>query len=427
MSCPSNVLQFTPAANADRELLRAALSQVREGHALPQVLYRDPAVFRLDMRHFVLAHWHCVGHASELPAAGDWLTAEIGGESVIVVRGADGEIRGLLNVCRHRGSRVCQAPSGHAPGGVLVCPYHAWAYDTTGALQRARSTEPDFPKELYGLRRVAVRVAEGLIFASFADTPLGFDHVEEAFAKSLRVYGWSRAKVAARRLYQIDANWKLVEENYQECYHCGPSHREYSKRHVFARPAAQREEADARMCARDQALGLALDDFDAFARDASPGQESADCSRSALVEGFRSGSRDGGLVAPLMGDFRGRDADGGFSFVDVGPTSNFVAYPDYGLVYRTIPQAPDRTAFELTWLVDQDAVEGRDYQLDDLLWMWHGTSLEDKQIIEMNQAGVNSAWFEPGPYTPMESDARRYIDWYLAEMRAAAKDGGRPA
>ena len=172
------------------------------------------------------------------------------------------------------------------------------------------------------------------------------------------------------------------------------------------------------MHARDAELGIGLADIDHFAQDAAPGQESADCSRSALVAGFATGSRTGSAVAPLMGDFKGRDFDGGFSFLDVGPTSNFVAYPDYGLIYRTIPLAVDRTAYELIWLVDADAIEGRDYLVEEVMWLWDHTSIEDKKIIELNQAGVNSMFFEPGPYTAMESDTARYVDWYVATMQA---------
>jgi Rieske 2Fe-2S family protein len=101
----------------------------------------------------------------------------------------------------------------------------------------------------------------------------------------------------------------------------------------------------------------------------------------------------------------------------VGPTSNFIAYPDYGLIYRTIPQTVDTTGFELIWLVDGDAQEGKDYEVENLIWMWDYTSLEDKKIVEYNQAGVNSAFFEPGPYTPMEEDGARYLDWYIDTMR----------
>jgi Rieske 2Fe-2S family protein len=218
-------------------------------------------------------------------------------------------------------------------------------------------------------------------------------------------------------MFMINANWKVVSENYQECYHCGPAHQEYARRHVFARPQAQREGPDQAMHERDAAMGIPLEDVDCFAADAEAGQESADCCRSAMIDGFSTGSRDGKPVAPLMGDFKGKAFDGGFSFLDVGPTSNFVAYPDYGLIYRTIPLTVDKTAFELIWLVDRDAVEGRDYQSEELSWMWDHTSVEDKKIIELNQAGVNSAFFEPGPYTPMEVDAARWVDWYIKSMR----------
>jgi phenylpropionate dioxygenase-like ring-hydroxylating dioxygenase large terminal subunit len=401
------------------DALHAAMADYRPGHALPRAFYKDPAIFPLDMHRFVLAHWHCVGHSSMAPEPNDFFTVDVAGESVIVARGKDGHLRALLNVCRHRGSRVCTESHGRARGGVFICPYHAWTYDCSGALQTARLAPPDFHKEEHGLKQLPLRVAEGLVFITFAQEPLGFEHVEEVFAASLAHYGWAAAKVAARRMYMIDANWKLVDENYQECYHCGPAHREYSKRHVFARPQEARVDADAVMCERDRELGIALDDIDHFALSARRGQEAADCSRSAMVDGCVTGSEDGRPVAPLMGAFKGKDYDGGFMFVDVGVTTNCVAYPDYGLIYRTVPLTVDKTAFELIWLVDPEAVEGRDYEADKLIWMWDHTSLEDKKIIELNQAGVNSAFFEPGPYTPMEDDAARYIEWYIASMQKA--------
>jgi Rieske 2Fe-2S family protein len=404
-------------ALSGRETLRAALEAARPGHALPRVFYKDPAIFQHDMRHFVMAHWHCVGHASMVPGPGDYFTAQIGGESIIIVRGQDSRIRALLNVCRHRGSRVCTEGQGTARGGTFVCPYHAWTYDCTGRLQSARLSADDFNKADYGLKQVALRVCEGVIFITFAGQPLGFEQVEQSFGRAARIYDWARAKVAARRMYLIDANWKLVLENYHECYHCTPAHREYSRRHVFARPQTQREAAHRAVVERDAALGIALVEADFYASDARPGNESADCGRSALLEGFQTGSRDGRPVAPLMGQFHGKDFDGGFSFLDVGPTSNFVAYPDYGVIYRTIPLTVDRTAFELFWLVDANAVEGKDYQQEELVWIWDQTTLEDKKIVELNQAGVNSAFFEPGPYMPMEHHTERYINWYVESMK----------
>ena len=414
-----NTARDDRVALPDRDTLRSALGAIRPGHALPQIFYKDPGIFRQDMRQFVMAHWHVVGHASMAAAVGDYFTVEVAGESIIIVRGQDDRIRALLNVCRHRGSRVCTEAQGTARGGTFVCPYHAWTYDTQGQLLSARVSAEGFDRADYGLKQVPVRVCEGVIFVTFAQQPLDFEHVEQSFGRTARIYGWADAKVAARKLYLIDANWKLVIENYHECYHCGPAHREYSRRHVFARPQPQREGPDRALFERDAALGIPLGEADFYAKDAAPGKECADCGRSSLFDGFKTGSRDGQPLAPLMGQFRGKDFDGGFSFLDVGPTSNFVAYPDHGVIYRTAPLTVDRTAFELFWLVDRNAVEGKDYRVEDLVWMWDWTSIEDKKIVELNQAGVNSAFFEPGPYTPMEEDTQRYIDWYVDAMKQA--------
>lgn len=413
-------IALNPAPLAGRDALRDALGEFRTGHALPRVFYKDPAIFQWDMRHFVMAHWHCAGHASQIPEPGDFFTVDIAGESIIVVRGHDHQVRALLNVCRHRGSRVCTETHGKARNGAFQCPYHAWTYDCSGELLRARLTPDGFDKSAYGLKQVPLRECQGVLFLSFAQPALDFDQVEASFGHSASIYGWGRSKVGARRTYQIEANWKLVVENYQECYHCGPAHQEYSRRHIFARPQEQRDGPDAAMARRDAELGIALTEIDHYAEAAAPGQECADCCRSALLNGFQTGSRDGKPVAPLMGDFKGKDFDGGFSFLDVGPTSNFVAYPDYGLIYRTIPQTVDRTAFELLWLVDAEAVAGKDYDEEELVWMWDYTSREDKKIIELNQQGVNSAFFEPGPFAPMEADAARYVDWYVGAMRRVA-------
>src|SRR5215470_16930014 len=137
--------------------------------------------------------------------------------------------------------------------------------------------------------------------------------------------------------------------------------------------------------------------------------------RAALGEGAVSGSEDGQPLAPLMGQFS--DYDGGMTFFDVGLTSNFLAYPDHGLIYRFIPNGVQSTDMEVIWLVREDARAGSDYVLERLTWLWKVTSLADKRIIELNQQGVNSRFYEPGPYTPMEQPTRRFVEWILAELQ----------
>jgi len=348
-------------------------------------------------------------------APGDFFTTELCGESLIIVCGQDREIRALQNVCRHRGSRVCTERAGTARGGVFVCPYHAWTYGLDGRLRAARHMPPDFDRSAYDLKAVHARVIEGLIFVSFAETPPGLEHVEAALAGSARVYGWAQARVAHRETYPVNANWKLALENYMECYHCGPAHAEYSRFHLYARPAGLNAEADERVRQRARALGVALEEVDYWGLNARPGQEAADSVRSALADGAVSGSEDGRPLAPLMGQFP--DYDGGVTFFDVGLTSSFLAYPDHGLIYRFIPRNVRSTDMEVIWLVRDDAREGVDYDLERLTWLWKVTSTADKRIIELNQQGINSRSYEPGPYTPMEQHTRRYVEWILAELR----------
>ena len=116
-------------------------------------------------------------------------------------------------------------------------------------------------------------------------------------------------------------------------------------------------------------------------------------------------------------DNRFATVDGGVTFFDVGLTSNFLAYPDHGLIYRFIPNSVQSTDMEVIWLVREDARAGIDYDLERLTWLWKVTSLADKRIIELNQQGVNSRFYEPGPYTPMEQHTRRFVEWILTELQ----------
>jgi len=110
-------------------------------------------------------------------------------------------------------------------------------------------------------------------------------------------------------------------------------------------------------------------------------------------------------------------SDGNSTYFDIGPLSDFLAYPDHGVIYRFIPRAAQHTEMEVLWLVHQDAVEGIDYDVERLTWLWKTTSVEDKKIVEMNQAGVNSRFFEP-VLLDAGNVRGRFVDWYLAEMSA---------
>jgi Rieske 2Fe-2S family protein len=382
------------------------------GHALLQEFYRDPAIFDRDISRIHLGHWLCVGHASRIPNRGDYFVFEVAGESFIIVRAEADEIRALANVCRHRGSHVCYEKEGSSR--VFVCPYHGWSYNLDGSLRSARYSEKGFDKSKFGLKRLHVRVIEGLIFVCCAEKPPGLADAEQTLQVALGHYGWARAKVAHRATYSVDANWKLATENYMECYHCAPAHPEFSRCHASAKPDVETDELRAEVERRGRAMGVNIPQVDHWPWSAEARGEGVSCYRDATIPGNVTGSEDGQPVAPLMGDFT--DYDGGFTYIEVGPASYFLAYPDHGLMYLFIPRAPETTDMEVVWLVDEDAQEDRDYDFRRLTWMWDVTTVADKKIIEHNQQGVNSRFYTPGPYTGMEIQAQRFAEWYLREI-----------
>jgi Rieske 2Fe-2S family protein len=397
--------------------VESLLERQPKGSALLQEFYSHPEIFERDIERIHLRHWLCVGHESRAREPGDWFRFDIASESIIVVRGRDHQLRALVNVCRHRGSRVCYGEAGTTR--MLVCPYHAWAYDLDGRLRSARQMGPNFDVSSLALHEIHLRVLEGLIFVCFAPEPPGLGNVERTLSSSLRHYGWADARIAHRATYSVDANWKLATENYMECYHCAPAHPEFSRHHATEKPDDEVAELRAQAARRAHEMGIEIPVVRDWPVANAPGQEMIDCSHDATYPGSVTGSQDGGPLAPLMGDFT--DYDGGFTYVEVGPASFFLAYPDHGLMYLFIPRAPQKTDMEILWLVRDDARDGDDYHREQLTWMWHVTSIADKQIIDQNQQGVNSRYYAPGPYGPMEAQTRSFVEWYLAQIRPSAR------
>jgi Rieske 2Fe-2S family protein len=383
--------------------IAALAASHRHGYCLEGDFYLREDVFEKDLE-LLLGRWICAGHVSDVADPGDWLTVELGAESAIVVRGDDGVLRALANVCRHRGSRICEGGRGTA--AVLTCPYHAWTYHLDGRLRRAREMPEGFDPGQHGLLPLRLEEIGGLIFISFGDEPPRLDEARQALEPMTGLFGWQTAKVAERRSYGVAANWKLVMENYHECYHCAPAHPEFSVLHALARPDGRRIRP-----VSDQDTGLA--DYEAW--NASPDDlEVARVMRSALARNCVSGSRDGRPVAP---DMRTRQEAGDYCvFAELGFLAAFLAYPDYGTIYRFTPKEPFFTEVEVLWLVRSDAAEGEDYDPEALAWLWDVTSIADKTIIERNQRGVRSRAYRPGPFSLMEPGATAYVERYVGEL-----------
>lgn len=390
----------------------AALPGRRAGHSLEQSFYTDPEIYRADIERVFLRSWLYAGHASRIPRPGDYFLFELGEESLIVIRGQGDQVHALLNVCRHRGSRICLEPEGSARS--LVCPYHQWVYSADGSLLNARLMTDDFDRSAYGLQRAHVRRLEGLIFVCLAEAPPDFDEFERLMTPRLAPHRLAEAKVAATQRYEIAANWKLVEENSRECYHCGAGHPQYTRAVGFAAAigsgelAARNEAVERERRSRLAALGVetetvGFDDGRWF-----------HFRRFFLRDGMVTESMDGKPVAPLMGGI-GDYSSGVFAIVAL-PNLLLEANPDYVMTLRIAPAAPRLTVAEVSWLVQADAREGVDYDLDRLTEFWRLTSEQDWKLCENNQRGVNSRYYRPGPYAPDEGGVEQFVDWYVKRV-----------
>lgn len=383
------------------------------GRSLPRELYLDDAVFAEDLRRIFYRGWLFAGHSCDVPDPGDFLVYEVGAESVLLVRDADGRLRAHFNVCRHRGSRIAVTEQGRAKA--LVCPYHQWVYALDGRLRSARLMGEEFDPTGYGLRPASVRELGGLLFVCMAPEPPPFEPAAQAIAPQLGPHRLDRAKVVARHRYDVNANWKLLVENNRECYHCRGGHPEFCRSNFDLGMNGDPRVDGAYGAILEQqyerwtALGLAP-------REVSfPGGSWYRVARLPLKEGFLTESLDGRLVGPLLGDLP--EPDTGSLRVVTLPNSWVHANCDYAVTTRLTPLAADRTRVDLAFLVRHDAVQGVDFDVARVAEVWRATSEQDWQLCENNHAGIRSIAYEPGPYSAItENSVESFVRWYVTEL-----------
>jgi Rieske 2Fe-2S family protein len=405
---------------SDTQPIRELIAGQKSGWSLEQRFYIDPEVYQLEIDQIVMRNWILAGHESELAEIGDFKVINVANESAIIVRGQDGALRAFANVCRHRGSVVCLEEAGNKRR--FECPYHAWVYDTEGNLVGARNMPADFDKRQYGLNGISIDVIQGLMFVCFSEEAPSLDRAKRDLDEPLRMFGLEDLKVAAVKNYPIAANWKLAVENYQECYHCAPSHAEYAKMHTLMLDDKKMARVQSKMLERMPSCGLKDMELDFIDLDAPAGQQGYGYSRTAMFEGYKTGSRDGEPVAPLLGNLT--DYDGGASDITIGPFSYLLAYSDHVVMYVFTPVDQGNCQCTVYWLVRNDAVEGQDYNRDELVWLWDVTTYADEEIIVNNWRGVNSRFYRPGPFSLMEINENRWVEWLLHELRTAPSDIG---
>jgi phenylpropionate dioxygenase-like ring-hydroxylating dioxygenase large terminal subunit len=404
-------------------LIADLAAHARSGYSLDQRFYCDDEVFAADMREIVMRKWIVAGHVDQVRRKGDYFLFKVGGESIIIVRSDETTINAFYNVCRHRGSVICTEPHGRVAR--LTCPYHAWSYGLDGALLAARLMPVDFAKEENGLHRCHVRVFNGFIFINLSEQePVDFDATFGDLAPYLDFHGFATAKVAYSRSYPTDANWKLVVENFVECYHCAPSHPEFVSMHP---PQALVAFGAGPSSGPAEAVDQYLPTLKAWEeRAASLGRpigtvdDGAESSHLRLLlqrtirEGYESETQDGRPASSLMGK---RVAfDQGRMYLSFSPFTQLVATNDFAVLFRFTPRSTLETDVDLFWLVDGKAT---DVDVERMIWGWDQTTKQDKVITENNQTGILSTRYRPGRYSEHERRVMTFQRWYLGQFGAA--------
>jgi Rieske 2Fe-2S family protein len=408
------------SAHSKATVLAELIARRKAGFSLERDFYLDETIYQLDVERIWRRGWLFAGHTCEIPQPGDYFTFDVDTDPILVIRGDDNQVRGFHNVCRHRGSLICTEASGHASR--LVCPYHQWTYDRGGALIACRGALEDLDKKQFGLQPVHTRELEGLIYISLAEEPPDFAPANEALSALVKPQGLPRAKIARAIDYTVRANWKLVWENNRDCYHCNVNHPQYIRAnfdHYNADDTSPRveKEIDAAVRRSEQkwaSTGLAATHKQTGMTRFPDAENNIwfSANRTPLVESYVSETMDGKQVAPLMGDYR--EADVGTLRIRTLPNFWNHSSCDHAVSTRLLPGGPQLTHVRVLWLVHQDAVEGRDYQLERLLPFWQLTSEQDWEICERQQRGVNSSAYVPGPYSPFkEYNVESFVRWYL--------------
>jgi Rieske 2Fe-2S family protein len=351
--------------------------------------YTDPRIFAAEQTRIFGASWFCAIRADDLDAPGAFRTVEVGGESVLITRSRDGGMNAFLNVCRHRGARLCTSESG-AVRRSFQCPYHAWTYGLDGKLIAAPNLAgmADVDRSTLGLHRVAVTVWLGYVWICLADDPPSFmdtvvaDIVDRLGSVDiLDEYNIAHLRLGKRIRYEVKANWKQIVENFMECYHCSTIHPELTE--------VLPEFAD----------GFAAQYY--VGHGASFGNE---------VAGFTVDGGTGLERLPGLAD----EQDRRYFAITVKPGVFINLVPDHVIFHRMFPVAADRTVVECDWLYAPSVVESG-VDVSRSVELFHRVNQQDFDACERCQVSMTSrAYTGGGLLVPSEHHISAFHEWVLA-------------
>ncbi len=371
------------------DLLRAGSPEFRavdrpleRASTLPGRMFSDQDVYAAEMDRLFRRVWHCVGRADEIANPGDFRTYEVAGSGVVVVRNSEGDLKAYHNVCRHRGTCLVEAPSGSGLKRIL-CPYHAWTYDLNGRLLGAphMSEVEDFERSENGLIPVSLDEWRGFLFLNLSPQAESLKRALGDLPRRAQPYPLERLRLAHRVTYDVHANWKLIVQNANECYHCPGVHPQL----VCLTPYRSGQE-DLR---QGPVFGGWMD----------------------FVPGVSSLTASGQTTRPTFSELSPEDLARVYYYV-LWP-ANFLSFlPDYVTLDWFIPKGPDLTQLVFDLYVERNE---RD-PANDAMEFWDMTNRQDWHICELAHRGSKTLGYTQGRYSGEEEVVHLVDRYYLQRM-----------
>ena len=358
---------------------------------LPREAYVDPGVFEWEKRN-IFNGWHCVGHASDLDGIGAQRAVGSGANGILLVRGDDGAVRAFANVCRHRGHELMACGAKNKRRGI-VCPYHAWSYKLDGSLRNAPGFDAHdgFDPGQFGLSELRLVDWHGWLFVDPSGEDADFAEHVAGTEEIVGPYRPENLTVVTRHSYELATNWKVIVENYQECYHCPSIHPELSR----ISPPTSGENVE-----------LAGDWMGGW------------MSMIDEAETMSLSGRSGGVAIKGLYEHELRSV----MYLVGYPNLLVSLHPDYVMTHRMTPLAVDRTHVECAWAFPKEAVEKPDFDASYAVDFWDLTNRQDWAACESVQRGLSSPHAQPGPLAPEEEGVYQFVTRVAKAYAAGAHE-----
>jgi glycine betaine catabolism A len=383
-------LLTNPHAPIDPSALDRVVADFGRSLTLPAAAYIDPNVLEWELENVFRGGWVCVGRSDDLLSANQIRAVQVGGEGVLLARDGEGSLSAFSNVCRHRGHEL--APVG-APIDVrsIRCPYHSWSYRFDGSLRAAPTITqgPDFDMADYPLIPVAASDYLGWVWVDLSSTagPIAehFGNLAELSAP----YQTSNLTTVATHSYVVEANWKIVVENYNECYHCSTIHPE--------------------LC------------------EVTPPESGLDHQPTGMWLGGTMDLKPHAVTMSLDGDSKGVNFEGVVAaglerqvwYLTVVPNLLLSMHPDYVMTHQLTPLSAGQTMVECSWLFSKESIEAPEFDPSYASDFWDITNREDWSACEGVMRGVANRGYRPGPLSSWEGTVYQFLGviarYYLGE------------